>query len=299
LLAPGEIHIGKDSDAYLDIIENIEKEKNASIYKMAVVKNDLDYDFYLKNTLNASINQDAQQEIINKNNIIDSIAAVEKKLSLERQYQMQDEISSLDREINERDLRVKDQNKLSIVEIADKKNQLDIMQKLQKDQGNKRLENELALIQNNKDSIIIKDLETQDNDKVRLATLKKNVNSLDYALYQKDSVLKVESEDRLNTIQKKKDYQKSYETTPNYLKNEAGVLYEKNKMTEVIYKIKNSEGFVSTVVFRRVVVDKNGYGIVYEQTTNENGMSFFTRNGQRITETIWFNESTGINVIKK
>ena len=25
LLAPGEIHIGKDSDAYLDIIENIEK----------------------------------------------------------------------------------------------------------------------------------------------------------------------------------------------------------------------------------------------------------------------------------
>jgi hypothetical protein len=43
----------------------------------------------------------------------------------------------------------------------------------------------------------------------------------------------------------------------------------------------------------------NGYGVVYEQTTNENGKNSFTRNGLPITETIWFNESTGLNVIKK
>jgi len=298
-LAPGEIHIGKDSDAYLDIIENIEKEKNASIYKMAANKNDLEYELHLKNTLQASSNQDAQLEIIKKNNIIDSIAAVEKKLSVERQYQMQDEILSLDREINERELRVKAQNTLSIVEIADKKNQLDIVQKLQKDQEKERLENELVLIQNNKDSIILKEIETRDKENVRLAILQKNINSLEYTLYKKDSISKVVSEVRLNTIQKSKDFQKSYESSPNYLKNEAGILYEKNKMTEVIYKIKNSEGFVSTIILRRVVVDKNGYGVVYEQTTNENGKSFFTQNGQRITETIWFNQSTGINVIKK
>lgn len=299
LFAPGEIHIGKDSDAYLEIIENIEKDKNASIYKMAANKNDLDYELHFKNTLQASINQDAQLEIIKKNNIIDSIAAVEKKLSVERQYQIQEKILSLDREINERDLRVKAENTLSIEEIADKKNQLDIAQKLEKDQEKERLENELVLIQNNKDRIILKEIEIRDKEKVRLATFQKNINSLEYALYKKDSISKVESEVRLNTIQKSKDFQKSYETSPNYLKNEAGILYEKNKMTEVIYKIKNSEGFVTTIVLRRVVVDENGYGVVYEQTTNENGKSFFTQNGQRITETIWFNQSTGINVIKK
>lgn len=299
MLAPGEIHIGKDSDAYLDIIENIEKDKNASIYKMADVKNELEYDLYLKNTIDVSSNQDAQLEIIKKNNIIDSIAAVEKKLSVERQYQIQEKILSLDREINERDLRVKAQNTLSIEQIADKKNQLDIAQKLEKDQEKERLENELLLIQNNKDRIILKEIEIRDKEKVRLATFQKNINSLEYALYKKDSISKVESEVRLNTIQKSKDFQKSYETSPNYLKNEAGILYEKNKMTEVIYKIKNSEGFVTTIVLRRVVVDENGYGVVYEQTTNENGKSFFTQNGQRITETIWFNQSTGKNVIKK
>ena len=76
-------------------------------------------------------------------------------------------------------------------------------------------------------------------------------------------------------------------------------MYENNKMTEVIYKIKNLQGYVSSVVLRRVVVDTNGYGVVYEQTTNENGKNSFTRNGLLITETIWFNESTGDNVIKK
>ena len=117
--------------------------------------------------------------------------------------------------------------------------------------------------------------------------------------FQKDSILKAEIDPRSTKIQKMKDYQKYYEATPNYLKNEAGVLYEKNKMTEVIYKIKNLQGYVSSVVIRRIVVDMNGYGVVYEQTTNENGKNSFTRNGLLITETIWFNESTGDNVIKK
>jgi hypothetical protein len=125
------------------------------------------------------------------------------------------------------------------------------------------------------------------------------INNLDYSRYQKDSISKAEIDSRSTKIQKMKDYQKYYETTPNYLKNEAGVLYEKNKMTEVIYKIKNLQGYVSSVVVRRIVVDTNGYGVVYEQTTNESGKNSFTRNGLPITETIWFNESTGLNVVKK
>jgi hypothetical protein len=56
---------------------------------------------------------------------------------------------------------------------------------------------------------------------------------------------------------------------------------------------------VTTVIVRRVVVDKNGYGVVFEQTTKEDGVNNFTRNGQIITDYIWFNESTGANVIEK
>ena len=299
LLAPGEIHIGKDSDAYLEIIENIEKDKNASIYKMAANKNDLDYELHLKNTLQASINQDAQLEIIKKNNMIDSIAAVEKKLSVDRKYQMQEQIATLNQDIKERNLSVIAQNELIISEISENKNQLDITQIKQNDQNSELLEKQMDAVQISKDRILIIEQERHESEEDRYTEQQQTINNLDYSSYQKDSISKANIEFKLSKIQKMKDYQKYYETTPNYLKNEAGILYEKNKMTEAIYKIKNSEGFVTTIVLRRVVVDENGYGVVYEQTTNENGKSFFTQNGQRITETIWFNQSTGINVIKK
>jgi hypothetical protein len=86
---------------------------------------------------------------------------------------------------------------------------------------------------------------------------------------------------------------------PNNLKDEDGVLFPKNAMTERTYTVKNNQGFVTKVIVRRVVVDKNGYGVVYEQTTTEDGINTFTRNDQVITDYIWFNESTGANVIEK
>mgnify|MGYP000143132175 FL=1 len=88
-------------------------------------------------------------------------------------------------------------------------------------------------------------------------------------------------------------------TTPNYLRDENGVLFAANTLTEKTYQLKNKEGYVTKVIIRRVVVDPNGYGVVYEQTTDENGKTYFTRDGQVSTEYIWFNESTGANVLIK
>lgn len=88
-------------------------------------------------------------------------------------------------------------------------------------------------------------------------------------------------------------------TTPNYLRDENGVLFATNTLTEKTYQLKNKEGYVTKVIIRRVVVDPNGHGVVYEQTTDENGKTYFTRDGQVSTEYIWFNESTGANVLIK
>jgi hypothetical protein len=106
-------------------------------------------------------------------------------------------------------------------------------------------------------------------------------------------------EQQQKQIQKMVDYKQELTNTPNNLADEDGVLFPKNAMTERTYTLKNSMGLVTTVIVRRVVVDKNGYGVVYEQTTKEDGVNFFTRNGQVITDYIWFNESTGANVIEK
>ena len=299
LLAPGEIHTGKSSDAYKDIFIDKDKKENAATYKMEIIKNDLEYTTNFKSSINASQSQDAQVEINEIKNDIDSILSNEQKNSEQRQYQMQEQIATLNQDINERNLSVIAQNELIATEIFEKKNQLDITQKKLNDENSERLEKQMDAIQINKDRILIIDQERHDSEEDRYLKQQKTINKLDYAHYQKDSILKAEIDSRSTKIQKMKDYQKYYETTPNYLKNEAGVLYEKNKMTEVIYKIKNLQGYVSSVVLRRVVVDTNGYGVIYEQTTNESGKNSFTRNGLPITETIWFNESTGLNVVKK
>jgi hypothetical protein len=89
------------------------------------------------------------------------------------------------------------------------------------------------------------------------------------------------------------------QTTPNYLRDENGVLFAPNTLTEKTYQLKNKEGYVTKVIIRRVVVDPNGHGVVFEQTTDENGKTYFTRDGQVSTEYIWFNESTGANVLIK
>ena len=299
LLAPGEIHTGKNSDAYKDIFINKEKKDNAATYKMEINKNDLEYTTNFISTITASQGQDAQVQINEIKNDIDSILSLEQKNNEQRQYQMQEQIATLNQDINERNLSVIAQNELIATEIGEKKNQLDITQKKLNDENSERLEKQMDAIQINKDRILIIEQERHEAEEDRHAEQQKMINKLDYAHYQKDSILKAEIDSRSTKIQKMKDYQKYYETTPNYLKNEAGVLYEKNKMTEVIYKIKNLQGYVSSVVVRRIVVDINGYGVVYEQTTNESGKNSFTRNGLPITETIWFNESTGLNVVKK
>ena len=299
LLAPGEIHTGKNSDAYKDIFINKEKKDNAATYKMEINKNDLEYTTNFIITITASQGQDAQVQINEIKNDIDSILSDEQKNNEQRQYQMQKQIATLNQDINERNLSVIAQNELIATEIGEKKNQLDITQKKLNDENSERLEKQMDAIQINKDRILIIEQERHETEEDRHAEQQKMINKLDYAHYQKDSILKAEIDSRSTKIQKMKDYQKYYETTPNYLKNEAGVLYEKNKMTEVIYKIKNLQGYVSSVVLRRIVVDTNGYGVVYEQTTNESGKNSFTRNGLPITETIWFNESTGLNVVKK
>ena len=86
---------------------------------------------------------------------------------------------------------------------------------------------------------------------------------------------------------------------PIFLKNEDGELFPSNEVTERVFKRFSPEGFPILVTIQRIVVDSNGYRVVYEKITNEKGITYFKRNGNSITEYVWFNESMGQNVIEK
>ena len=184
-------------------------------------------------------------------------------------------------------------------EIQRKKDEIEKIN-ISKKNANDGLQLQIQKAKITSDSIInIQNLQVKSNNTMLDSAIRKSRNEIEYAKFQKELTEKLESEGIVKKVQEMAIVPKPAETTPNNLKNEAGVLYEKSKMAEEIFKIKNTEGFVSSIICRRIVVDENGYGIVYERTTNEIGKSYYTRNGFSITETIWFNESTGINVIKK
>jgi len=184
-------------------------------------------------------------------------------------------------------------------EIQRKKDEIEKIN-ISKKNANDDLQLQIQIAKITSDSIInIQNLEVKSNNLITDSLIRKSRNEIEYAKFQKELTEKLESEGIVKIVQEMAIDPTPAETTPNNLKNEAGVLYEKSKMTEEIFKIKNTEGFVSSIICRRIVVDENGYGIVYERTTNEIGKSYYTRNGFSITETIWFNESTGLNVVKK
>ena len=184
-------------------------------------------------------------------------------------------------------------------EIQRKKDEIEKIN-ISKKNANDDLQLQIQKAKITSDSIInIQNLQVKSNNTMLDSAIRKSRNEIEYAKFQKELTEKLESEGIVKKVQEMAIVPKPAETTPNNLKNEAGVLYEKSKMAEEIFKIKNTEGFVSSIICRRIVVDENGYGIVYERTTNEKGKSYYTRNGFSITETIWFNESTGLNVIKK
>jgi hypothetical protein len=91
----------------------------------------------------------------------------------------------------------------------------------------------------------------------------------------------------------KADYVDNRTNQANYLKDEAGNCFPWNKMTELVYKSVNELGFTTRIITRRIVVNANGYGVVYEMTTDDRGTHAFTLNGQAIPESFWLQHSTG------
>lgn len=122
-----------------------------------------------------------------------------------------------------------------------------------------------------------------------------STNEVDKFNREQESELQHKNHQRIQ--EEKADYVDERTFQPNYLRDENGACFPWNAMTEKVYELKNAQGYTSRVIIRRVVVNINGYGVVYEQTTNESGIHSFTLNGSTIPESIWMHESTGEPVI--
>ncbi len=204
----------------------------------------------------------------------------------------------LDSELNIKAQTYKQQQELSAFQIEEWKTEkeyqdnIELLNQLVRDESFTERQNTL----NNERELIDR---TNDIDNTeRLAASQSQMLSLDYEVQKREAKEKLAGENRVKELEDLKSSKPEFESQPNYLKDENGILFPSNAMTQRVFKRTNSQGDVVSVTIQRVVVDINGYGSVYEQTTDQNGAASYTRNNASISEHVWFNESKGVDVLK-
>jgi len=301
LSAPGEIVTGKDPSlaAYNDMFATTERTKAQPLSYQQNVKDNVDYTNYFNNTVIAARQEEEKNRVLDFTNNNEMIQKDMKSDAIKIQYQQEDVKFQAEKDIEFKNAESKlVQEKLS-KRIDDWKDNTDNL-KIETDKKlHEQYVNQIATIDRNKaQSQLIKEgvyndlIARQDQQQLK-------IESVQYASFKKDSIERQNQEARSNQVQVLMDYTDTKILTPNNLIDENGVPFEKNKMTERVYKIKNADDYVIKVIVRRVVVDKNGHGVVYEQITNDAGMNSYTRDGAQVPDFIWFNESTGENILEK
>ena len=298
LKAPGELVTDNPVDVFNELSENYENQKNEGQENLADYKNELDKEADFQKKLNASRQEDENANLEQRKTEIELKALEQNKIPVQLQENLEESKRQHDISVYNKNIDNANQNEARDKQLQELKNEADSLTEFKLKETELKIENDIARIQETKNVIEKQSIESQkQNDSRAESMLHKKLDG-EYAVFKTDSINAIQNESRINSVQNSKDFVIETKFSPNHLKDENGVEF-KQGMTEKIYKIKNKDGFVTTIITRRVVVDKNGYGIVYEQNTNERGVNSFYKNGSPITEFVWMNESTGINLTNK
>lgn len=173
------------------------------------------------------------------------------------------------------------------------KDSIDVYVSKQVAQNNaSRLSNE-AYMDQEKDTRDVINLSLAEQNIRNVEAQQRVVSSFETAKSQQD-VAALEQTEKAKLAQEAfADYVDLRTNQANYLKDESGTCFPWNKMTELVYKSVNSEGFTTSIITRRIVVDVHGYGVIFEMQTSDQGLHSFSLNGQAIPESFWLQHSTG------
>lgn len=138
-----------------------------------------------------------------------------------------------------------------------------------------------------------KDIESSEQNKLQDISQRSALNETNNTKLKQDHQTLEASKQSQRAHEKVMSYVDTKTQAPNYLKDEKGICYPWNCMTELKYVYEDEAGFETGKLIRRIVVGANGYGVIYDQVINANGTSSFSMNGQAISETIWLQDSNG------
>lgn len=296
---PGELHEGSDFEAFNDLSATIRKRRSDPLKDLQDVKNEIDYELFFEKTNEKVRNEASSKAMQNFMNVAEINQKEVRSMNVDLQEGQQIIRQEFDAAIRRKAEQTFEKQEISALQIEEWRTEnehllsMDRLNQLERSVSFSERQNTL-----DNERIII-DRENGVENEERLYDSQKQMRRFGFEVQQRDSLAKVGSEDRLRDLENLKSSKPSFMTQPNYLKDENGVLFPSNKMTQRVFKRTNAQGDVTFVTIQRVVVDPNGYGVVYEQTTDQNGQAFYTRNNASVSEHVWFNESPGTDVVQK
>jgi len=261
------------------------------------VKNDIENENYFRNTQQQVYRDEAAIQVQNIVTDIQVVNQQKNKEAMERELILKKFIQDNDYAIYQREISTLLLQEQKASDIQIEKNKLDYylsQQQLKEDSIKIR---DSKNIQDIKNYIDKKNTELAALNELNVTSFQRLKNQLELDNYRRDSISKAQQELAAKQMVDQGNFVESTERKPNYIRDEKGICFPWNAVTERVYEIKNADGFVVSVIVRRVVVDQYGYGVVFEHSRNEKGISSFTLNGSIITEFVWFNNSTGTGVI--
>jgi hypothetical protein len=301
LTAPGELVTGKDPSltAYNDMFVTTERTKKQPLAYQENVKDNVDYNNYFNAKLVEARQEEEKNRVLDYANKSEMIQKEVRSDAIKTQYLQEDVKLKAEKEVERKNAESKLLQEDLSKNIDNWKDKSDYL-KIETDKKiQEQYINQIATIDRNKSQNQLVKEGVYTDLIARQDQQQSKIENIQYANFKKDSIERHNQEARSNQVQVLMDYTDTRVLTANNLEDENGVPFEKNKMTERVYKIKNADDYVIKVIVRRVVVDKNGFGVVYEQITNDVGFNSYTKNGAQVPDFIWFNESTGENVIEK
>ena len=297
--APGELHEGSDFEAFNDLSATIRRKKSDPLKGIQDAKNEIDYEVFFAKT-NASVRNEASSAAMQTfMNAVEINQKQVNSLNIDLQEGQQSVQQELDAAVREKAVKSKEKQEQSALVIEEWRTEREYLLSMDRLNQLERGES-FAESQNKMDNerIMINRQNEMDNDD-RLNASKKQLLNNEFEVQLRDSLAKIGGEDRARALQSLNSSKPNFQTQPNFLKDENGILFPNNKMTQRVFKRTNAQGDVTSVTIQRVVVDINGYGVVYEQTTDQSGKAFYTRNNASVSEHVWFNESSGTDVIQE
>lgn len=237
-----------------------------------------------------------QQNFDNANDERDVLRAKEDENNKERTDAQVEATDRVNYEIiarNDENLKAVNQRADASVGIHDT---IDVRNQRETDQNNAAREHIESYNDQANDTRSIIQQELYDQNISNTDAQRNSVSEYENAKFQSDNDALEQTKTAQRLQEGNADYVDTRANQANYLKDEAGNCFTWNKMTELVYKTANDQGFTTSILTRRIVVNSIGYGIIYEKLTNDKGVNSFSLNGQAISEAYWLQHSSGESV---